>query len=722
VDEGFNWSVSSSPALQIHPTATHNIDVNIRAREKLATAELELLSSTSDDTSELWTDEGIIRQPGHADTLELVVYEKKAASQGPNETATGQEPPVTVLQGLLLGDLGDACRDGVLEEVEENRFAVLQSQLQKLSPEQLVKQPPNLALNIHQALASSREIWMFAILGIVMQAVALVIPAVMTYHWKEKKDDKNVQGYAYPVFLAGSCAVIIGIALCSHIIEATTVEQHFRPKEPDTIETIFRLQVACNMGDQEFGTYVMMNEPGDDNIRTSRFRTKAPRDDPETGVIMVSGSTTTKRQYATTATEAADSAASNVSPSVATHNSRDASGPRKPSAESIKRRISKTSPATKADKFQMFFTICAIALCFAGFVCQFVGLRALHWSATIIQLGVTLFMTGVRAWVRRGISRKPNVFRLHTSNPNILAITVGTACQNKWADLGSPGSFAPFTKFRFLPSFEPQSITTKDPRIMLRHKLQSFTSDMTHVELAGKLSQVMGSTLRGIEYLFRHERPPVRFNWIHLINTKHGDERSQIHLKLSCYLSNSGQLTWEDGYDPLQSILSLWVHSKTHHNISYRCVDTFSGTENPDTRNWVLRGLTGFKRMSRPTTRLDQDPPECFGISFDVIQNSNKDRPGHILIQTDYSLPVQCALDIFSGLVSAVAEKLHFTNWVEDGIKLTAEQISEKLWASGLVNSKEDARMLIYSLFLRRRSLPSNLPLWDYESEMEDIG
>ncbi|KAF2808792.1 uncharacterized protein BDZ99DRAFT_444593, partial [Mytilinidion resinicola] len=43
----------------------------------------------------------------------------------------------------------------------------------------------------------------------------------------------------------------------------------------------------------------------------------------------------------------------------------------------------------------------------AGFICQFVGLRALHWFATIILLGVTLIMTGARAWVHRGLVSDP---------------------------------------------------------------------------------------------------------------------------------------------------------------------------------------------------------------------------------------------------------------------------------------------------------------------------
>jgi cadmium resistance protein CadD (predicted permease) len=47
-----------------------------------------------------------------------------------------------------------------------------------------------------------------------------------------------------------------------------------------------------------------------------------------------------------------------------------------------------------------------------GFIVQFVGLRALHWSATIIQLGVTLLMTAVRAWVRRGLASDPSVIQI----------------------------------------------------------------------------------------------------------------------------------------------------------------------------------------------------------------------------------------------------------------------------------------------------------------------
>ncbi|EQB54424.1 hypothetical protein CGLO_05753 [Colletotrichum gloeosporioides Cg-14] len=46
-------------------------------------------------------------------------------------------------------------------------------------------------------------------------------------------------------------------------------------------------------------------------------------------------------------------------------------------------------------------------LALSGYIVQFVGLRTLHWSATILQLAVTVVMTGVRAWARRCLAWNP---------------------------------------------------------------------------------------------------------------------------------------------------------------------------------------------------------------------------------------------------------------------------------------------------------------------------
>lgn len=53
--------------------------------------------------------------------------------------------------------------------------------------------------------------------------------------------------------------------------------------------------------------------------------------------------------------------------------------------------------------------VCGVLFSVSGFVLQFFGLRGIHWAAILAQLGTTLIMTGVRAVVRRCLSKTPIV-------------------------------------------------------------------------------------------------------------------------------------------------------------------------------------------------------------------------------------------------------------------------------------------------------------------------
>ena len=52
-------------------------------------------------------------------------------------------------------------------------------------------------------------------------------------------------------------------------------------------------------------------------------------------------------------------------------------------------------------------TLCSTVVALLGYVCQFIGLRAMHWSVALIQLAVTLTMTCARAYIRRGLANEP---------------------------------------------------------------------------------------------------------------------------------------------------------------------------------------------------------------------------------------------------------------------------------------------------------------------------
>ncbi|KAJ3459808.1 hypothetical protein MRS44_015881 [Fusarium solani] len=61
--------------------------------------------------------------------------------------------------------------------------------------------------------------------------------------------------------------------------------------------------------------------------------------------------------------------------------------------------------------YRLFVTI-STSLAILGYIVQFIGLRALHWSVTIAQLGITLLMTAVRSWARRGLASNPDWYPL----------------------------------------------------------------------------------------------------------------------------------------------------------------------------------------------------------------------------------------------------------------------------------------------------------------------
>jgi hypothetical protein len=152
--------------------------------------------------------------------------------------------------------------------------------------------------------------------------------------------------------------------------------------------------------------------------------------------------------------------------------------------------------------------------------------------------------------------------------------------------------------------------------------------------------------------------------------------------------------------------MSLWVHSNIHERASYRFVDVVSGTENPTTQMNALTEWTGFEGLNFIETVAE----ECFGISLDNIQDFERDRSGYIKVPTNYSIPARYALEIFSGLVHAITEKLHLLDQNIERRHHAAEYISIALLESRLIDSPEEARIMTYPFFLRRGLLPRRPP------------
>lgn len=110
---------------------------------------------------------------------------------------------------------------------------------------------PNLTLNARNATMSVKEIWLWAFIGILLQAFAITFAGLATYHWGWGKA-VNTE-YGYPCFVTGTILLILDMAMCGHIIEGVTTEYTIcESGSPSRRKKFFTLQQSMAIGDQRF--------------------------------------------------------------------------------------------------------------------------------------------------------------------------------------------------------------------------------------------------------------------------------------------------------------------------------------------------------------------------------------------------------------------------------------------------------------------------------------
>jgi hypothetical protein len=127
-----------------------------RAQESPGTAELELLSCTSDTTTELWNEGGIARVFGRGCILEVV-------------RRTGDDPRVETL-GQSLGKNGAWKIQGKVDDVETASLASWKWSGSRDPLERNLTLSPNLSMNIGHQRRSKFWYWAVAMIGILLQS------------------------------------------------------------------------------------------------------------------------------------------------------------------------------------------------------------------------------------------------------------------------------------------------------------------------------------------------------------------------------------------------------------------------------------------------------------------------------------------------------------------------------------------------------------------------
>ncbi|EHK46102.1 hypothetical protein TRIATDRAFT_242124, partial [Trichoderma atroviride IMI 206040] len=215
-----------------------------RATENIATAELELMSSTSNEVCELWNGKDVVRCMGSAPIWEFICL---VPTRG-----TPKNPVVRIL------------------EIQE-ASSYIQRSYEVIVVRNSRHPAPNISHNRSKNTGQG-ELYFVACLGIALQTGVIVYSGLITQYSKItpsfRKDEKPVGKYAFPLVVAGTVILSIGIFICSHVVESSTKEEIYTPVEGWRAQLVW-LQQEKTVGDQELKSFALFTGKDQPRIITS---------------------------------------------------------------------------------------------------------------------------------------------------------------------------------------------------------------------------------------------------------------------------------------------------------------------------------------------------------------------------------------------------------------------------------------------------------------------
>ncbi|KAL7957456.1 ankyrin repeat-containing domain protein [Trichoderma compactum] len=331
-----------------------------RATENLAAAELELMSSSSNEVCELWNGRDVVRCAGSAPVWEFIcLLPRTGLPKNPKVKIMSLEDAESdpffyikrsrrhektfwdKIRALFGVDRQDgSAEDGIKEQynTQSDEVIIIRN---------LKHDVPNISHNRHRN-SGRGELHLAACFGIFLQVGFILYCSFIAKYSKItskfQKDDHAVASYAFPLTIIGSVVLSIGMFICSHVVESSTMEETFQPTENRRARLVW-LQQEKTVGDQEFKSFALYTGEDQPNIITSSRADHGENLDEQ------------QRQ-----------------------------GP-----EGLK-------------DFTLT-TVVGTVISLVGYVSQFIGFRGMHWSVSVASLIAVLTMAAVRAWIRRGLAK-----------------------------------------------------------------------------------------------------------------------------------------------------------------------------------------------------------------------------------------------------------------------------------------------------------------------------
>lgn len=281
-----------------------------RSKEGQGLVELELMSSNSRDVGEMWNGQAVVRLVGEP-TIFQFIYESNPAADDPYRGIhilektnplfelvhrTNQSGSPYELQRLpnngttSVGnpDASPPAPDLSWDEyysndwdeyyTHENRSGQNQSHPDESLLSHNILIPPNISLNARGIPVSDMEKWVCASLGVLVQLVVLLYEAAITYYSPLKsksiflKDGISASPEAFPCTAVGTIALNLGMLICAHIVDRSSIEEHWKikKKKEDKDCKIVWIQKGGTVNDQVFEPYIIHGHEGQRKIITSR--------------------------------------------------------------------------------------------------------------------------------------------------------------------------------------------------------------------------------------------------------------------------------------------------------------------------------------------------------------------------------------------------------------------------------------------------------------------
>ncbi|TGO47174.1 hypothetical protein BOTNAR_0539g00010 [Botryotinia narcissicola] len=225
-----------------------------RARENRASAELDFMSSTSHEVSELWNGHSIVRTMGKGEVKQILFLEgcgppkkfglftlsdpeieiymtRKGASGSYVFVCIGNDtdPLIDIVRELWLKKTPKLWkRTNVSKspgnDSHNNMSGGTNSEEGHFENDSLDR-APNIPLNIHPE-QNRGELFVAAVLGIILQAGVIVYSAFVAY---DNRIGAAVGGrpsaYAFPTLASGTAVLVIGMGICASVIGESTDER-----------------------------------------------------------------------------------------------------------------------------------------------------------------------------------------------------------------------------------------------------------------------------------------------------------------------------------------------------------------------------------------------------------------------------------------------------------------------------------------------------------------